>query len=226
MTGDLVLVLHGGAGRASVDGLVPHLEGTHRVIAPTHPGFDGTEHLASVADLARSCLDMLDGPAAVVGVSFGGWVAAEMAVADRARRIARLVLIDAIGPDIPGHTVTMPAGRGPGPDSGAMAALQAYTGPDMRDPALLDRVGHLDIPALLVWGENDTVVSPDFGRAYAAAFRDARFELIPGAGHLPMREAPERTYAALDVFLSEDHRRTSATAVDRAKFGSATGRPK
>jgi pimeloyl-ACP methyl ester carboxylesterase len=54
----------------------------------------------------------------------------------------------------------------------------------------------------VLWGANDTVVGPDFGRAYAAAFPHVRFELIPGAGHLPIREEPEAVFALLDSFLT------------------------
>jgi pimeloyl-ACP methyl ester carboxylesterase len=60
------------------------------------------------------------------------------------------------------------------------------------------------VPALLIWGENDPVVEPAFGRAYADAFPNGRFQLIPGGGgHLPMRGAPEQTWSALDTFLRE-----------------------
>jgi pimeloyl-ACP methyl ester carboxylesterase len=217
--GGPVLLLHGAAGPASVDTLFTHLAGGHRVIAPVHPGFGDTtrpDDLDSVAKLARRHLDLLGSldvtGATVVGVSFGGWVAAELAdlaTAGRERRVARLVLIDAIGPHIPGHTIRPPSGppqASAGPPRAGLAALSAYTGPEMQDPTLLDRIRRLDIPALLIWGEKDPVVSPDFGRAYAAAFPDARFELIPGGGHLPMREAPERTFAALDAFLNDNER--------------------
>src|SRR2546421_11846464 len=48
------------------------------------------------------------------------------------------------------------------------------------------------IPALVVWGESDGVADPDYGRAYAQSLPNARFELIPEAGHLPQIEQPER----------------------------------
>ncbi|MFJ8690965.1 alpha/beta fold hydrolase [Micromonospora wenchangensis] len=218
-SGTPVLLLHGGAGPASVDTLFTHLAAGHRAIAPVHPGFEDTtrpDDLDTVAGLARLYLDLLADigvtGVTVVGVSFGGWVAAELALADSGKRVARLVLIDSIGPRIAGHTVRMPSGPPPGahtgalrrgPSPAAMAALTTYTGPDMQDHTLLDRIRTLRIPALLIWGENDPVISPDFGRAYAEAFPDSRFALIPGGGHLPMREAPEQTFAALDTFLTE-----------------------
>jgi pimeloyl-ACP methyl ester carboxylesterase len=62
----------------------------------------------------------------------------------------------------------------------------------MRDPKLRRRLGRVTIPALVVWGESDGVVDPDYGRAYAQSFPHARFELIPEAGHVPQIEQPER----------------------------------
>jgi pimeloyl-ACP methyl ester carboxylesterase len=62
----------------------------------------------------------------------------------------------------------------------------------MHDPKLRRRLGRVRIPALVVWGESDGVVDPDYGRAYAQSLPNARFELIPEAGHLPQIEQPER----------------------------------
>ncbi|MEV1009689.1 alpha/beta fold hydrolase [Streptomyces sp. NPDC049881] len=200
-TGSPVLVLHGGPGPDSVTPLVEHLAARHRVLAPTHPGWDGTPRpggLDSVTALAAVHLDLLAGldlrGVTVVGTSFGGWAAARMAVGDRDGRISRLVLIDAIGPDIPGQAVTPPAGRLP--------ALDAYTGRGMRDPELLPALAAVTYPVLVLWGAEDKVVTPDFGAAYAAAFPDGRFVLVPGAGHLPIREEPEAVLTALDAFLA------------------------
>lgn len=224
--GPPVLLLHGAPGPDSVHPVAAHLADRHRVIAPTHPGWDGTGRpagLDSVVGLAEIYMALLDqlgtGPVAVLGTSFGGWIAAEAVVRDQGRRVERLVLMDAIGPVVPGHPIAVP-GRGPGgpipqqspaggpsgpppggPQPAAMEALRAYAGADMRDPGLLERLQAVSCPVLVVWGENDQVASPDYGRAYAAAFGDARFELITGAGHLPMREQPAATFAVLDGFL-------------------------
>ncbi|CDR05605.1 alpha/beta fold hydrolase [Streptomyces iranensis] len=229
-----VLVLHGGAGPASVSGVVDHFAATSRVLAPTHPGWEDTprpEWFTGVDDLVETYLDLLDDrdlrDVLVLGSSFGGWIAAEMAVRDRGRRIGGLVVMGAFGPRLEGHEVRFPtappgpppgegsgpaqgprpgAGSGapaprPGPSPAALQALAAYVGPAKSDPKLLHRLARVTVPALAVWGEDDTVVPPDYGRAYAAAIPGARFELIPGAGHLPTREAPEVTFAAIDAFL-------------------------
>ncbi|MEH3153878.1 MAG: alpha/beta fold hydrolase [Gordonia paraffinivorans] len=103
--GHPVLLLHGGAGPASVSGFAAQLAGEHpaRVLVPTHPGFDGTDRpatLASVADLAGLYLGLLDDldlhDVTVVGNSLGGWIAAEMALA-HSDRISSVVLVDAVG---------------------------------------------------------------------------------------------------------------------------------
>jgi pimeloyl-ACP methyl ester carboxylesterase len=223
--GDPVLLLHGAAGPDSLDPLIEHLAATRRVLAPTHPGFAGTtrpQHLGSVTDLATVYLRLIDPvtPArtTVIGASFGGWIAAEMAVADTGR-IDRLVLIDAIGPRILGHPLARPtppppappvaappAGTGTasrrGPSPQALSAMRGYGGDTLDDATLLERVRGVSVPALLLWGEHDPVVAPGYGRVYTSAFPRGEFRIIPGGGHLPMREAPEQTYAAIDAFLT------------------------
>ncbi|MFB4195942.1 alpha/beta fold hydrolase [Streptomyces carpaticus] len=228
--GSPVLVLHGAPGPAGVQPLVDHLATGHTVVAPTHPGWDGTvrpDDLDSVPALAATYLDLLSHLAlrdvTVIGTSFGGWVATQTVLDDREGRISRLVLVDAIGPDVPGQQVTLPAGPPPtasapaagpspaqrrGPSLSSMAALRAYAGPAMADPTLLARLSSVTCPVLVLWGADDTVVTPDFGRAYAAAFPHAPFELIPDAGHQPLREKPEAVHAALDSFLAPQDRTT------------------
>ncbi|WP_374945986.1 alpha/beta fold hydrolase [Agreia sp.] len=81
------LVLHGGGGLQTVAPIVDHLAPTMHVLAPTHPGWNGTrrpDDIASVADLAAAYLTRLldDGQhdVVVVGSSIGGWIALEMAI--------------------------------------------------------------------------------------------------------------------------------------------------
>jgi pimeloyl-ACP methyl ester carboxylesterase len=80
-SGQPFLLLHGGAGPASVAGFAELLAATHdvRVLVPTHPGFGGTprpEALHSVPGLAalyQTLLDQLDlAGVTVIGNSIGG----------------------------------------------------------------------------------------------------------------------------------------------------------
>jgi pimeloyl-ACP methyl ester carboxylesterase len=79
------------------------LSKSFEVIAPAHPGYGATEGLDEMdapEDLVFHYLDVLDAlgleRVSVVGVSLGGWIAAELAVR-YPERIERLVLADAFG---------------------------------------------------------------------------------------------------------------------------------
>ena len=108
-----LVVLHGGGGPASVAPLVEHLAASHRVLAPTVPGWDGTprpDWLDDIDDVALVMLDLLRRgdlrDVTVLGSSIGGWIGSAMAALDRdAGRIGRLVLIDAVGIAVSGQPI-------------------------------------------------------------------------------------------------------------------------
>lgn len=220
------LLLHGGGGPRTMTGFADLLaERTHsRVLLPTHPGFGGTARPAGL-DSTRSLaaayvalieeLDLAD--VTVIGNSFGGWLAAEIALLE-SPRVGGIVIVDGVGADVPGHPVADLRGlsgpeiaqlswhdpsKVPAPPAGVpapspdLAALLAYTGTDMVDPTLLDRLGGLDLPVRVVWGESDRIVDPDYGRAVAAAIPRSTFTLLPRTGHLPQLETPEKLLAAI-----------------------------
>lgn len=63
-----------------------------------------------------------------------------------------------------------------------------------------DRCGLLPtlaVPVLILAGEDDGIVTPDRSREMAAMLPDAALHMIPGCGHVPQREAPAATAAAL-----------------------------
>ena len=104
-TGKVFLVLHGGAGPASVTGLAEALARQARTIVPIHPGFAGQSRpswFRRVDDLALAYLALLErldvSEVVVIGNSVGGWIAAEMALR-RSPRIAGIVLLNAVGID-------------------------------------------------------------------------------------------------------------------------------
>jgi pimeloyl-ACP methyl ester carboxylesterase len=111
--GRRVLVLHGGGGPATVAMIAGHLAQTMQVITPTLPGWNGTERperIRGIDDLAVVFLQYLEDQdltdALVIGSSIGGWIAAETSVRDGGRRISGLVLIDAVGIEVPGQPIT------------------------------------------------------------------------------------------------------------------------
>ncbi|MGW0567510.1 MULTISPECIES: alpha/beta fold hydrolase [Streptomyces] len=81
--------------------------------------------------------------------------------------------------------------------------MAAFVGAGMSDPTLLGRLGAVNVPTLVVWGESDRIVTPAYGRAVARAVPDAQFVEIPAAGHLPHLEAPDATWSAIDPFLAK-----------------------
>ncbi|SMB79277.1 alpha/beta fold hydrolase [Deinococcus hopiensis] len=238
--GRSTLILHGGGGPLTVTGLAAQLSTAARTLLPTHPGWNGTprpEHLARVRDLARVYLQLLEDrqlrDVLVVGSSLGGWIGAEMALADSGRRITGLVLINAVGVKVEGEPIQDVFALSPrglaelsfhAPDrffvdpanltqeqvarqKGNLDAMRRLAGePYMHDPTLLGRLCEVSVPTLVLWGESDRIVTPAYGAAYAAAFRQGQFEVIPRAGHLPQLERPEATLAQIDHFMAKQAR--------------------
>ena len=62
---------------------------------------------------------------------------------------------------------------------------------------LRDRLDALTLPALVVWGGRDHVVSPRYAEMLRDALPDGRLLLVPDAGHVPMCEAPAEVAAAV-----------------------------
>jgi pimeloyl-ACP methyl ester carboxylesterase len=77
----------------------------------------------------------------------------------------------------------------------------------MSDPTLRPRLAAVTVPTLVVWGESDGIVTPSYGKEYAASFPYGRFAEVAEAGHLPHLEQPARTFALLDAFAAETARR-------------------
>jgi pimeloyl-ACP methyl ester carboxylesterase len=177
------------------------------------------DELKSVRGLAQVYAALLDrlgvSDVTVIGNSVGGWIAAELALL-KTPRVSHIVLVGALGIEVAGHPipdvskltldeVMSLSYHNPKPfrfdpasvtdDQRAImaanrAALQAYA-PQMTDPSLAERLAGIAVPALVISGESDRIVDPEYGRAYAAAIPGARFELLAGTGHVPQIETPE-----------------------------------
>jgi pimeloyl-ACP methyl ester carboxylesterase len=61
----------------------------------------------------------------------------------------------------------------------------------------------MTMPVLLLVGEFDEVAQPVNSEAIAAAWPNARLEVIEGAGHMFNIEKPDATNAAILAFLGE-----------------------
>lgn len=207
------------------------------IIAPSHPGFGHSARPAdfdTVYDLVHLYLDVLDTLSyermTLMGLSFGGWIAAELAVTC-AHRIDRLVLVDALGikisdretPDILDVFNTSPqevqrrSWHDPdiwSPDFDAMSddelvmrarnweSLCLYGWhPYMYNPQLKRWLRRIAMPTLVLWGASDGIVQPSYGRAYSEFIPGSQFELIAQAGHHPEIEQPEVFAERVATFL-------------------------
>ncbi len=235
--GPPLLMLHGfdtiAAEAPFLDLLGRHAE----IIAPSSPGFGHSprpKDFDTVYDLVHLYLALLDalpgGKVSLLGFSFGGWLAAEVAAAC-SHRLDKLILVDPVGIKISGREtpdILDIFNRSPAevrraswhepdrfaPDFNAMSdealvvharnreALCLYAWhPYMYNPQLKRWLGRIAAPTLVLWGAGDRVVSPDYGRAYAKLIPGARFELIENAGHHPEIEQPEAFVERVAGFL-------------------------
>jgi len=183
-----------------------------------------------IDDLAYFYLDLLDErdlrEVVLIGCGFGGWIAAEIAVKSCAH-LSHLVLIDAVGiktedriADIFALTAAelreasyhepekAPPALGQLSDAELTIAFRdretlARFGwsPYMHDPKVLGRLHRIQVPSLVLWGTQDRIVSPDYGRAYAAAIPNARFAVVDDAGHFPEIERPDAVAARIAEFV-------------------------
>ena len=101
--GPSVLVLHHETGNPGWLDFHDELSRNRDVILPTLPGWDNTprgDWMRSVRDIAAVCSLLLDelevGDATLVGLGFGGYVAAEVATANQSR-LSGIVLVNAMG---------------------------------------------------------------------------------------------------------------------------------
>ena len=234
--GTAVLMLHAGSGPRTITGFAAALSEHVYVIAPTHPGFDGTprpDGFDSVADLATAYLDLLDAldlkTVMVIGNSVGGWIASEMALRDNHGRLGAVVLMNAVGihavreenrivdvrkiegadlgklsfakeafrPDFSTFTPEQLAGM-----AANQKALAAYGGEHfVYDPKLRSKLHRVELPVLVIWGEEDGVAPLGYGRGYAKSFPNGHFAPIPNAGHFPQLEETGATLGAIGNFV-------------------------
>jgi len=211
------------------------------VLVPSHPGYDGSQRpdwMRNARDaaavyqwlLAELAATRAPGTVSVVGLGFGGWIAAEMATL-APRAFQRLVLVGAMGLK---------------PDRGEIAdqALLSYIDyvrlgfadqrafdrvygadpttsqlekwdlnremtfriawkPYMYNPTLPHLLGGVATPTLVVWGRDDRVVPLECGERFAKALPRARLEVVEGAGHFVEMEKSDELAQLVTDFVSQ-----------------------
>ena len=73
--------------------------------------------------------------------------------------------------------------------------------------SVADRLPQIKRPALVICGEEDTIVDPWHVKGVVADLPNFRFESIPNCGHAPQLECPEIVHSLItDFFLSPEQK--------------------
>jgi proline iminopeptidase len=72
----------------------------------------------------------------------------------------------------------------------------------LRDWTVMDRLGELAVPTLVIAGRDDFQFPPEHQEALAAGIVNARLKIIEHAGHNPHQERPAEVLASVGSFLT------------------------
>lgn len=236
--GPPLLVLHEELGHPGALAWHAELAQTRRLVIPIHPGFrsDRVKWMRSVRDLAvfYGFLLRQEGLAGcdVIGFSFGGWIAAEMAVGDPTL-FRKMTLVAPFGvkpktgfimdmfpitsldylrasvvdPEKTPEFASLYGEASPKQiedweDARTECARLGWE-PYMHNLSLPDLLGGLaGLPTLVVWGDQDAILPEDAVRTYAARIPGARLAVLPGVGHRPEVEASDAFVKTFADFLN------------------------
>jgi pimeloyl-ACP methyl ester carboxylesterase len=223
-SGSPLFVLHHDVGNPGWLPFYDIVAGSFTVHAPSHPGFgksDRPDWMRSIRDLAivyGSLLQKLNvGPVTMVGLGFGGWVAAELAMMCH-HAISHLVLVNPMGyqpregeilDQFLINTIDYVRSGFENQDkyvelytaeptldqleqweiNREMTSRIAYK-PYMFDQTLPQLIRGVTNPTLIICGAQNRIVPRICGEQYRDAILGARLETISGAGHFLEVEKP------------------------------------
>lgn len=233
-SGATVLVLHGESGADWTPGLA-ELARQFEVVLPEHPGYGprpAPDWLSNIHDLAYYYLDYLDENdftnVHLIGLSLGGWLAAEMAVRNTSR-LASLTMVNSAGIHIAGVRQVDPyiksdeqqirdlffdqsvaeelLAQTPRPDADNIrlnnqrtTALLCWQ-PRNHDPHLRKWLHRIGIPTLLLWGDNNRLFPPAYAKEFQRLIPGSEAVIIPECGHVPDVEKPGVFRGAVADFI-------------------------
>ena len=170
------------------------------------------------------------GKPALVGLGFGGWIAAEMASMAPAD-LSHLVLVGAMGIKPPQGDILDLAitgymdyaragfhdqkafdkvyGEEPPTDQLEMwdicreMSFRIAWKPYMYSQTLPHLLGSVHAPALVVWGDHDRVVPQSAAAVYAKALPGAKLEVVKGCGHCVDMEQPDTLAKLVTSFIAQ-----------------------
>ena len=230
-----LLVLHHETGTLDRLPFYDALAAQYDVLVPHHPGYSRSprpDWMRSVRDIAviyRGLLSELKvAKPALIGLGFGGWIAAEMATMAPAD-LSHLVLVGAMGIKPPEGYIADQAivSYLDYPQAGFhdRAAFTRVYGdvstdqleqwdicremvfrtawkPYMYSQTLPYLLGGVKTPALVVWGDDDKHVPKSAGDAYVKALKNARLETVAACGHYVDMEKPDELARLVSTFVN------------------------
>ena len=211
---------------------------TRRIIrAPAKPSASSIYSVESLWDLVLVYDEIFDAlnlhSVPVVGTSFGGMMACELA-AHRPERISKMVLLDPIGlwrddapiapymvmspgklvatlyKDLSSEPVKKALQMPEDPDAAAtliadlvwaLGATGKFVWP-IPDKGLKKRMHRIKAKALIVWGEDDALVSSIYANEFAQRIANSQVEIIKDCGHVPQVERLEILKPLVANFLA------------------------
>ena len=224
--GPPLLLLHRSTGVIAWDTFEDQLAANFTVIHPDLPGFGDSERpdwareprdLAIIVGRLLEALDLDD--VTLVGLGFGGFIAAELATMNETR-LKSLVLVTPAGvKPSEGEIVDQMlidhgdyVRRGLHDPDSFETRFGAELHPDVRDiwefsrimvarvswsPYMFSRrlphlLSEVRTPALVVWGESDAVIPGIVGQQYSEGLVNSTLETVAAAGHIVEWDQPER----------------------------------
>ncbi len=207
-----------------------------QVIIPIHPGWglnsERPEWMRAVRDIAAMYRMYLSGrgieKANLVGLGFGGWIAAEMATMS-GRDIGKVALVGAMGiQPTEGFIMDMaivgyldyaraffaeparftevygePTGDMlEGLDICREMCFRIAWKPYMYSPTLPNLLRSMAAETLVVWGEKDAVVPMSSCDRYMESLPNARKEIVAGSGHAVDMDKPDQLASLVGGFLN------------------------
>jgi len=235
-SGAPVLVLHHDIGTPESLPFYDKLAESHRVIQPIHPGWGLTserpEWMRSVRDIAAMYrMDLAAHgieKAHLVGLGFGGWIAAEM-MTMAPNDTGKAVLVGAMGVQPKNGYITDMAIHGYldyarmffhdasrferiwGEPDGDMLenfdicremCFRTAWKPYMFSHTLPNLLMSVPNRTLMVWGDDDRIVPAECADIYCAALPNARKEVVAGSGHAVDMEKPDELAGLIGNFLN------------------------
>jgi pimeloyl-ACP methyl ester carboxylesterase len=166
----------------------------------------------------------------LVGTSLGGWIAAELAVRD-CHPLKSLALVAPAGIHVKGvakgdifmwspeetlrklfHDPKMveaalaqplPEGEVMIQAKNRLSMAKLSWQPRLYNPDLYKWLHRISVPTLILWGDDDKVIPPQYGPAFAELIPGAKLEVIEKCGHLPQIERADAFVSKIAGFITE-----------------------